>query len=279
VDETSNLLLPYILAAQAQKHVTHNEALRKLDALVQISVVDRDLAAPPASTAEGARYIIAASPTGAWTGHADKLAAWQDGAWAIYPPRKGWLAWVEDEGAPVAWNGTAWVTIGGSGSVNPVPLVGINATADTTNRLAIASAASMFNHSGAGHQLKINKIWLADATNAPISTLLIRLSVFLIVYARVMMAYLTRNWFASLRTARAMTTATPSTLPSSKLNSAGAQRKRSKLGLRRLWRGISPTNRGGCPCVCAATAVSGLAFPQCLRLTAFPIECWPEQPS
>ena len=62
VDETSNLLLPYILAAQAQKHVTHNEALRKLDALVQISVVDRDLAAPPASPAEGARYIIAASP-------------------------------------------------------------------------------------------------------------------------------------------------------------------------------------------------------------------------
>ena len=50
VDETSNLLLPYILAAQAQKHVTHNEALRKLDALVQISVIDRDLAAPPAFT-------------------------------------------------------------------------------------------------------------------------------------------------------------------------------------------------------------------------------------
>lgn len=157
MDETSNLLLPYILAAQAQKHVTHNEALRKLDALVQISVVDRDLAAPPATPAEGARYIIAASPTGAWTGHADKLAAWQDGAWAIYSPRKGWLAWVEDEGAPVAWNGTAWVAVGGSSSVNPVPLVGVNATADTTNRLAVASPASLFNHGGAGHQMKINK--------------------------------------------------------------------------------------------------------------------------
>ncbi len=157
MDETSNLLLPYILAAQAQKHVTHNEALRKLDALVQISVVDRDLAAPPGSPAEGARYIIAASPTGVWTGHADKLAAWQDGAWAIYPPRKGWLAWVEDEGAPVAWNGTTWVAVGGSGAVNPVPLVGVNATADTTNRLSVSSPASLFNHGGAGHQMKINK--------------------------------------------------------------------------------------------------------------------------
>ena len=30
-DATTHLLLPYILAAQAQKHVTHNEALRILD--------------------------------------------------------------------------------------------------------------------------------------------------------------------------------------------------------------------------------------------------------
>jgi hypothetical protein len=46
-DATTHLLLPYILAAQAQKHVTHNEALRILDGLVHLSVLDRDLAAPP----------------------------------------------------------------------------------------------------------------------------------------------------------------------------------------------------------------------------------------
>lgn len=165
MDETSNLLLPYILAAQAQKHVTHNEALRRLDALVQISVVDRDLAVPPSSPLEGARYIIAASPTGAWAGHAGKLAAWQDGAWAIFPPRKGWMAWVEDEGVPVAWNGTAWVAAGGAGSVNPVPLVGVNATADATNKLSLSSPASLFNHNGAGHQMKINKNAAADTAS------------------------------------------------------------------------------------------------------------------
>jgi hypothetical protein len=32
---------------------------------VQLSVLDRDLAAPPGSPANGARYIVAASPTGA----------------------------------------------------------------------------------------------------------------------------------------------------------------------------------------------------------------------
>ena len=35
-DAAIHLLLPYILAAQAQKHVTHNEALRILDGFVQL---------------------------------------------------------------------------------------------------------------------------------------------------------------------------------------------------------------------------------------------------
>ena len=33
-DTSSNLKLPFILPSQAQKHVTHNEALQILDALV-----------------------------------------------------------------------------------------------------------------------------------------------------------------------------------------------------------------------------------------------------
>ena len=48
-DTTTHLGLPYLLAAQAQKHVTHNEALRLLDAMVQLSVLDRTRTAPPAS--------------------------------------------------------------------------------------------------------------------------------------------------------------------------------------------------------------------------------------
>src|SRR5262249_37993800 len=56
MDATSNLNRPFILAAQAQKHVTHNEALRALDAVVQLMVLDKDLSAPPGSPVEGARY-------------------------------------------------------------------------------------------------------------------------------------------------------------------------------------------------------------------------------
>jgi hypothetical protein len=171
LDLTPNLLLPYLAAAQAQKHVTHNEALRALDALVHLTVLDRDLATPPTSPTDGARYIIATAPTGAWAGAGGKIAAWQDGAWAIYDPREGWLAWVADEDVLVAWTGTAWaLATSGSGSVNPTPLVGVNATADTTNRLSVASPAALFNHAGAGHQLKINKAAVANTASVLFQT-------------------------------------------------------------------------------------------------------------
>ncbi|WP_371068358.1 DUF2793 domain-containing protein, partial [Salmonella enterica] len=42
-----------ILPAQAQKHVTHNEALRILDIIVQLAVLDRTRSAAPATPAEG----------------------------------------------------------------------------------------------------------------------------------------------------------------------------------------------------------------------------------
>lgn len=91
MDETTNHLLPYILAAQAQKHVTHNEALRTLDALVQLAVVDRDLDTPPAAPDEGARYIVGASPTGEWAGHQGMPARFLPGRTAPGPSmRRAW---------------------------------------------------------------------------------------------------------------------------------------------------------------------------------------------
>ena len=106
-DATTHLLLPYILAAQAQKHVTHNEALRILDGLVQLSVLDRDLTAPPGSPADGDRYIVASGATGDWAGWDLNVALWTDGAWLRLPPRTGWRAWVEDEGVLLVYDGSA----------------------------------------------------------------------------------------------------------------------------------------------------------------------------
>ncbi len=158
--DTPNLGLPYIMAAQAQKHVTHNEAIRALDALVHLTVIDRESTTPPVSPGEGDRYIVAAGGAGAWAGHDLEIAAFQDGGWTFFAPRPGWRAWVIDESALRAWSGSDWVAVGNGGNDGgdgDFDTLGINATADETNRLALSSPASLFNHVGAGHQLKINK--------------------------------------------------------------------------------------------------------------------------
>jgi hypothetical protein len=110
-DTSTNLLLPFILAAQAQKHVTHNEALRLLDGLIQISVLDRNLATPPGSPAEGARYIVATGATGAWSGWTGDIALRSDGAWVRLPARTGWVVWVQDEARVVVRIGATWTPL------------------------------------------------------------------------------------------------------------------------------------------------------------------------
>lgn len=162
MDNTPNLVLPYIQAAQSQKHITHNEAIRALDAVVQISVLDRDLTAPPPSPVEGNRYLVAGGASGAWSGHSGKIAAWQDGGWIFYSPRTGWIAYVADEGVLIAYSGSAWNSVSASSSV---ALLGINATADTTNRLSVNSSAILLNHAGNGHQAKVNKNAAGDTAS------------------------------------------------------------------------------------------------------------------
>ena len=111
-DITTHLLLPYILASQAQKHVTHNEALRLLDAMVQLSVLDRTRTAPPVSPTDGDRHIVASGATGLWAGWDLNVAFWVDGVWMRLVPRPGWLAWIADEAVFVVWNGSTWDPVG-----------------------------------------------------------------------------------------------------------------------------------------------------------------------
>ncbi|MHA1523935.1 MAG: DUF2793 domain-containing protein [Alphaproteobacteria bacterium] len=107
-DTTAHLALPLVAAAQAQKHVTVNSALETLDALTQLSVISRAIAAPPGSPAEGDRYIIAPSATGAWAGKDGQIGDYDGGAWAFRPASAGWRAWIEDEGRAAVFDGTAW---------------------------------------------------------------------------------------------------------------------------------------------------------------------------
>src|SRR5690606_23850993 len=89
-DTSANLSLPYLMPAQAQKHVTHNEALDRLDALVQAVVQDRDRAAPPAAPQPGDCHLVPAGAGGAWAGHAGEIALRRDSDWIFCAPRPGW---------------------------------------------------------------------------------------------------------------------------------------------------------------------------------------------
>ena len=58
------------------------------------------------------------------------------------------------------------LTLAGKGTGHPkAALFGVNATADTTTKFAVAAAASLFNHAGAGHQHKINKAAAGDTAS------------------------------------------------------------------------------------------------------------------
>ena len=142
-DATTHLLLPYILAAQAQKHVTHNEALRLIDGLVQLSVLDRDLTAPPGSPTDGDRYIVSSGATGDWAGWDLNVALWADGAWFRLPPRTGWRAWVEDEGVLLVYDGSGWIGTTPA-ALQSLALLGLGTTADPANPFSAKLNAALW---------------------------------------------------------------------------------------------------------------------------------------
>jgi hypothetical protein len=140
--ETTHLGLPYLAPAQAQKHVTHNQALGRLDALVQLAVLDSDRTAPPSSPAEGDRHIVAAGAAGAWDGRDGMVAAFIDGAWTFFEPAPGWLAY-DVAAAIVLLRGAGdWAALGGA--LGAASRFGVNTDADDTNRLAVRSNAALF---------------------------------------------------------------------------------------------------------------------------------------
>lgn len=168
-EDTPKLSLPLIQSAQAQKHVTHNEALERLDILTQLTVEDFGATTPPSSPNDGQNWIIGDDATGDWAGEDGKVVSWRGGGWLFIQPRQGWRAWSKGSDEFRVYSSGNWITIGGdsAGSLGFENLdgVGINATSDSTNKLSIASDATLFSHDGAGHQFKLNKAGPTDTAS------------------------------------------------------------------------------------------------------------------
>ncbi len=162
-DTTTIQSLPLIQPSQAQKHVTHNEALKLIDVMVQLSVVNRTLTVAPGAPLLGQSHIVAAGATGVWAGQAAKVAVFTGSVWEFYTPRTGWHAWLSAEAQLAVFNGTLWVAISDGPAV--FGQLGVSATPDATNRLSVSSPATLLNNAGAGHQLKINKVAATDTAS------------------------------------------------------------------------------------------------------------------
>ncbi len=161
---TGHLGLPYIDAAQSQKHVTHNDALRALDLIIHLSVLSRNMITPPSAPAADARYLVGIAATGAFVGFDGNVAAFQDGAWNFKAPQTGWRVYVEAESALLIYDGAAWHDLGWAvHALDNVTRCGVGTAADVNNPLAAKLNAALFTarsvaEAGSGDmRFKLNK--------------------------------------------------------------------------------------------------------------------------
>jgi hypothetical protein len=161
-ETSARLGLPFIQPSQAQKHVPLNEALQRLDAVVQLSVVSFDAETPPAVPQTGDVHAVGANPIGDWAGHAHSLAIREETAWRFVAPGHGWRAWGQAEGALRVWDGSAWQP---ALDLQNIDSIGVGTTSDAANPLAVAGPATLLTHDGAGHQLKLNKAAANDTAS------------------------------------------------------------------------------------------------------------------
>lgn len=108
MSQTPVLDLPLLQTAQAQKEITHNEALLLLDILVGGRVLSAYHNAPPADAEEGQAWIVGPSASGTWTGKDNQLALMVPGGWRFVTPPAGFTIWVVDQFQAARFDGFGW---------------------------------------------------------------------------------------------------------------------------------------------------------------------------
>jgi len=152
-DHSARLALPYLAAGQMQKHVTLNEALTRLDAIVQTVVVSRTTTAQPAAPEDGALWILPAGATGAdWSTRPEgALMRAEGGGWTVVPAGEGLIALVADAEEIVVRQGGSWVELGARlGVAQALGRLGIGTTADAANPFSARLNAALWTALEAG---------------------------------------------------------------------------------------------------------------------------------
>ena len=109
-DLTARWGLPLLVPGQAQKEMTHNEALAALDVIAQPAVVAAGIDTPPETPEEGACWIVGAAPELAWAGHAGEIAGWTAGGWRFVSPQCGTTVWLCDRNVAARFGDVGWIS-------------------------------------------------------------------------------------------------------------------------------------------------------------------------
>ncbi|MDB2415359.1 DUF2793 domain-containing protein [Rickettsiales bacterium] len=154
---TTNMAITLVAQNQSQKEVTVNEAITKIDAILNVGAVSQGDNTPPGSPAEGDVYILGSSPTGAWATHSKKIAYYQSSTWKFIAANEGMSLWVNDEDLLYKFDGTNWIS-----NIDNISSMGVNTTSDATNKLAVKSDAVLFQTNASDVQVKIDKATSTD---------------------------------------------------------------------------------------------------------------------
>jgi hypothetical protein len=171
MQNTGRFELPLIMPSQAQKHVTHNEALTLLDGLIHLVVKSEGETAPPVSAAVDDAFLVGAPASGPWFGQEGKLAFNTDAGWRFSTPARGIIALFAGANELRIFEQGVWTKLGDFTGPVSYATLGVNTSADAVNRLAVRSNAALFtalDAAGGGNgdvQLKLNKETLADTAS------------------------------------------------------------------------------------------------------------------
>lgn len=175
-DATPRLALPYLAAGQAQKHVTVNEALTRLDGLVQMAVETQSLSSEPSNPRQGGLYILGPSPTGpAWSGFsAGSVMRFEASGWLAFRVDEGTVAWLRDEDRLVVFDGQQWRSVSAEqANFNNIQRLGVGTIADASNPVSLRLNTMLLTtkpvaDGGTGH---LRQTFNKDAANAVLSML------------------------------------------------------------------------------------------------------------
>jgi len=160
-DFTVNLSLPYLLSGQAQKHVTVNESLSRLDALIMASVVSMDEATPPTEPVPGQAWLIGNDPHQDWSDWPGALAVWSETGWQFIQPLPGWHVWVQSLQKLMLYTGALWAPV--LSDTQNLERLGLAAEADSAHPFTARLNAALLTaretgNEGSGHiRLTLNK--------------------------------------------------------------------------------------------------------------------------